>query len=140
MELAELISHLQQDPRRLGLNRSFSSISAFFLGIEVGAGFNGVMYGFTEWLVPKLSGSNSWPWEKLVVKHALGEQRAAMSAVEAFTPQEDEACLASLYELLAEFEGEQRQTHLHLRQVYWRYNEWLRAQDWFVHDGSTPGT
>lgn len=89
------------------------------------------MVGFTEWLIPLLSGPNNYPWEKLVVKHALGEERASRLSLAPLTPEEERKTLAALFALLSDFVDEKQRGLFPLRRIYCQYHVWLQQQKWY---------
>ena len=127
MNFVDVVSQLQTDPTRFGLSRSYAAVSAFLLGLEI-AGSGGDLVGFTEWLIPLVSGPDNYPWERLVVKRALGEERASGLSLAPLSPQEDEKTLAVLFALLLEFIEEKRGELFPLRRIYSRYHVWEQQQ------------
>ena len=133
MNFVDIITQLREDPTKLGLTRSYAAVSGFLLGLEV-AGLS-AMSGFTEWLIPRVSGPNNYPWEKLVVKFALGENRASRIRIDPIGAEEEEQALTALFDLLSEFTADKARGPFPLRRIYSRYQTWMEQQEWYVGEG-----
>jgi hypothetical protein len=101
-------------------SETFDCVVSFLSGYDE-AQSGGFLIGFREWLVVRADGGNNLAWPSLVlVVLGVPEERG-----------ESEKLIEGLFNLLEEFIAV-RQSHNGLRQIFARYEDWLRRQDWYT--------
>jgi len=98
----------------------FDGMTAFLNGYDI-AQSGGFLVGFREWLIVQANGDSNLAWSALVLR--VLEKRHGL-------PQSDKA-IDGLFDLLEEFIAI-RDLHEGLRQIYVKYEGWLRRQEWYT--------
>lgn len=118
-----LLSALQRDPTRHGLDDSFAANTAFILGLDAGTSWN-MLTGFQEWLVIRLDHGHDLTWPVLIRHLAPG------GWIHPLTPHAEAEAVTTLYRLLREY-FDQREQPDGLAVIFKNYQSWLANQAWY---------
>jgi hypothetical protein len=118
-----LLTAVRREPARHGLDGSFSSMTAFVLGLDAGGSWN-MLTGFQEWLVVRLGQGHDLTWP-LLVRHLTPE-----GWTHPLTKQADAAAVITLHRLLGDFFTAREQPD-GLGGIFRDYQSWKITQDWY---------
>jgi hypothetical protein len=125
-----LLTAVRREPARHGLDGSFSSMTAFLLGLDAGSSW-GMLTGFQEWLVVQLGQGHDLTWPLLVRHLAPGGWTHPL------TKQADATAVITLYRLLGDFFTIREQPD-GLARIFRDYQSWKITQDWYQLEVAEP--
>jgi hypothetical protein len=125
-----LLTAVRREPARHGLDGSFSSMTAFLLGLDAGSSWS-MLTGFQEWLVVRLGRGHDLTWPLLVRHLTPGGWTHPL------TKQADAAAVITLHRLLRDY-FTIRERSDGLARIFLDYQSWMVTQDWFQLDAAEP--
>ena len=123
MPLPHVLEMVRRCPGMYLRRVDFDVAVAFVHGFNVATN-GGLLVGFREWLIVRLNGGNNLDWSQLLLRIDPSERVGDPSA------STEEARVAFLFSTLDEFLAE-RERPTGMRSIFVRYDDWLRAQDWY---------
>lgn len=115
-----LLTAVRREPARHGLDGTFTTTTAFVLGLDAGSDWN-MLAGFQEWLVVRRGAGHDLAWPILVRHLASGGWAHPL------TQQSDTAAVSALHRLLGEFFDARAQPG-GLGRIFRGYQAWLTTQ------------
>lgn len=125
-----LLTAVRREPTRHGLDGTFTTTTAFVLGLDAGSNWN-MLAGFQEWLVVRRGAGHDLTWPILVRHLAPG------GWVHPLTQQADTAAVTTLHRLLGEFFDAREQSD-GLARIFRDYQSWLTTQAWYQFETAEP--
>ncbi|WNG26365.1 hypothetical protein F0U62_21800 [Cystobacter fuscus] len=123
MPLPHMLENVRRRPGMYLRRVDFDVAVAFVHGFHVATN-GGLLVGFREWLIVRLNDGNNLDWSELLSRIDQSERVGDPSAAT------EEARVAFLFSTLDEFLAE-RERPTGMRSIFVRYEDWLRAQDWY---------
>lgn len=126
MPLPHVLENVGKRPGMYLRRVQFDAAIAFVQGFDAATN-GGLLVGFKEWLVLRTKDGHNLSWPELV---SMLDKPARVG-----TPSEaaEEARVTFLFSTLNEFVAE-RERPAGIRSIFVRYDEWLRAQNWYGPD------
>jgi len=126
MPLPHVLEMVRRRPGMYLRSVEFDVAVAFVEGFDAATN-HGLLVGFREWLVLRLNGGDNLSWSELLLMIDPSERLGTPSAATG------EARVAFLFATLEEFVAE-RERRGGIRSIFVRYDDWLRAQEWYGPD------
>lgn len=129
MALPYNLSHIRTHMSMwLPVQPSFNTVVAFLQGIDVATN-GGLLLGFREWLIPRVSGHAEMSWNVLVLCSAFPNSPDPRTELGGIADQQE--FISHLFDLLEAFNDEKQNSLTGLRGIYLRYEKWLKGQSWY---------
>lgn len=125
-----LLTAIRREPARHGLDGTFTTTTAFVLGLDAGSGWN-MLAGFQERLVVRRGAGHDLTWPILVRHLAPGGWTHPL------TPGGDTTAVTALHRLLGEFFDARAQPD-GLGRIFRDYQSWLTTQAWYQFEAAEP--
>jgi len=123
MPLPHVLERVRKCPGMYLRCVQFDVAVAFVDGFDLATN-GGLLVGFREWLIVRLNAGDNLAWSELILTIDQSERAGDPSTAT------EEARVAFLFSTLDEFLTE-RERPTGMRSIFVRYEDWLRAQDWY---------
>lgn len=132
MSLPPTLENVRNAPGMFFRANEYDVAVAFIDGFNL-ASDGGLLYGFREWLIVRLNDGNNFAWHELVLRILFRDSRNPKNELN--ESDDHRWAIDEMFRLIQEFRHD-RETEAGIRQIFRRYEEWLRMQDWY--DETSP--